>query len=148
MARQESTNTERNTHTMGAWDTGPFDNDDASDWLYDLENATDSGLIEAALRGVTEAGEDELEAADCCCALAAAELVAALRGQPPGKLPETADAWLEANEGMDVDSLVKTALTAVARIRKNSELKDQWEESADTAAWYASLDDVTQRLKS
>jgi hypothetical protein len=27
---------------MGAWDFGPFDNDDAGDWLYDLEKSLKS----------------------------------------------------------------------------------------------------------
>ena len=38
---------------MGAWDFGPFDNDDAGDWLYDLEKSSDTSVIAEALRKVT-----------------------------------------------------------------------------------------------
>ena len=134
---------------MGAWDIGSFDNDDASDWLYDLEESTDTSVIQAALDAVNESEEDSPEAPDCTCALAAAEIVAALRGYPLESLPENAQAWVDTHDGMEVSSLVKPALAAVERIRTNSELKDLWEDGgeSDAAKWHATLDDLTARLK-
>ena len=35
---------------MGAWGTAAFDNDDASDWVYELEK-DGIAAVEAALRG-------------------------------------------------------------------------------------------------
>jgi hypothetical protein len=65
---------------MGAWDIGPFDNDDAADWLYVLEESSDVSTIAAALGVITDIGDGYLEAPDCSNALAAVEIVAALRG--------------------------------------------------------------------
>ena len=132
---------------MGAWDSGTFDNDDATDWLYDLEESSDTSVIQAALTAVTDAGDEYLEAPDCACALAAAEIVAGLQGQPLDTLPDSAQSWVDAHEGMEVTSLVKPALAAVQRIRTNSELKELSDEGKDPAKWYASLDDLTSRLK-
>ncbi|HEX8372129.1 MAG TPA: DUF4259 domain-containing protein [Chthoniobacterales bacterium] len=131
---------------MGAWDFGPFDNDDAADWLYELESTSDTSAIVAALAVVTEAGDDYLEAPDCSNALAAVEIVAALRGSPLAKLPDNAKAWVAAHRALDTTSLVPIAQTVVQRIRTNSELKELWDESEEAAMWYATLDDVSSRL--
>jgi len=134
---------------MGAWDIGTFDNDDASDWLYDLEESTDTSVIQAALDAVNESDEDAPEAPDCICALAAAEIVAALRGYPLDSLPENAQSWVDTHDGLEVGSLVKSSLTAVERIRTNSELKELWDEASESecSKWHATLDDLTSRLK-
>ncbi len=130
---------------MGTWGFEAFDNDDASDWLYDLEESTDTSVIAAALEAVTENEGDDLEAPDCWCALAAAEIVAALRGHPPEKLPEEAQAWVDKRDGTDVSELVPSALQVIERIRTDSELKELWDESGG-ADWYASLDNLAARL--
>lgn len=130
---------------MGAWDFGTFDNDDATDWLYDLEESSDTSVIQAALEAVTDSDDDDLEPPDCICALAAAEIVAALRGYPLEKLPENALAWVDAHDGLDVATLVPSALTAIERIRSNAEAKELWDDS-DADAWQASLDDLVSRL--
>ena len=80
---------------MGAWDIGPFDNDDAADWLFALEVSSDTATIAAALGVITDIGNEYLEAPDCSNALAAVEIVAALRGHPIANLPDNAKAWVE-----------------------------------------------------
>lgn len=131
---------------MGAWDFGPFDNDDASDWLYELEDSSDTSVISAALSIVTEIGDEYLEAPDCSNALAAAEIVAALCGHPITKLPGNAKEWVDAHRSLDVSLLVPTAQAVIQRIRNNSELKELWDDSAKAAKWYATLDDLSSRL--
>jgi hypothetical protein len=131
---------------MGAWDFGPFDNDDASDWLCDLESSSDTSPISAALAIVTDIGDEYLEAPDCSNALAAVEVVAALRGHPIANMPDDVKAWIEARKGLDASALVPTALAVIQRIRTNSELKELWDESEEASKWYATLDDVSSRL--
>ena len=46
---------------MGTWGMGTFDDDGASDWVWELEEATDSGnvaTIAAALSGSRNAAHD------------------------------------------------------------------------------------------
>ncbi len=131
---------------MGAWDIGPFDNDDAADWLYALEASSDISTIAAALGVITDIGDEYLEAPDCWNALAAVEIIAALRGHPIATLPDNAKAWVEAHREFDVSSLVPTAQAVIQRIRSNSELNELWDESEEAAKWHATLDDVCARL--
>lgn len=131
---------------MGAWDIGPFDNDDASDWLFELEDSRDTSAIADALSAIIDLGEDYAEAPECSNAIAAAEVIAALRSHPAAKLPDTVQAWVEENQELEVSDLVPTAQTVVQRIRTESELKELWDESDDAGKWYATLDDLSARL--
>ena len=61
---------------MGTWGDGPFDDDNASDWVWELQEAHDWTIIETALRGAADAGADDyLEAPDGQIAWAAAAVV-------------------------------------------------------------------------
>ncbi|MEO8376787.1 MAG: DUF4259 domain-containing protein [Candidatus Sumerlaeota bacterium] len=131
---------------MGTWDFGPFDNDDASDWLFALEECDDLSVLSAALQAVNNIGGGYLEAAEGSNAIAAAEVVAALRGQPMENLPENAAAWVSENRKLDASSLVATSQSAITRIRTNSELKELFEESGEAEKWYKTLDDLSSRL--
>jgi hypothetical protein len=76
---------------LGAWGSGSFENDDASDWLGAFCDAPDKELISDALSTVAEMDADEyLEAPDCSVALAAAEVVAALKDPPNPDMPDDA----------------------------------------------------------
>jgi len=78
---------------MGAWGAGNFENDDALDWLAVLQA---EGLQAAggAIQDVLTLADDYLEATTCCAALAAAEVIAALRGRPASRLPDELVEWL------------------------------------------------------
>ncbi|MGC4014232.1 MAG: DUF4259 domain-containing protein [Luteolibacter sp.] len=129
---------------MGAWGIGAFENDDAADWLCDLEESSNGALIEAAL----QLNDAYLDAPGCVVAIAAAEVVAALLGRPMAKLPRKAVAWVGRNQGLDGVALVPLCVAAIRRIRNDSELKDLWEESSEMSNWEATLDDLVSRLTS
>ncbi len=133
---------------MSAWNAGPFDNDDASDWLYELEQSSDISVITAALGAVAGIGDDYLEAPECSMAIAAAEIVSALCGRSAEDLPDHAIAWVEEHQGLDVSALVQTAEAVIERIGSNSELKELWEETEHAGKWHASLTHLAARLDS
>ena len=81
---------------MSVLETSNFGNDEATDWLYDLEETYGAELLAEAFDTITK-GEFH-EQADCCIALAAAEIVAAAKGKPAPDLPEDARKWL-GNQG-------------------------------------------------
>ncbi|MDB5034324.1 MAG: hypothetical protein JWQ98_1565 [Chlorobi bacterium] len=132
---------------MGAWGSGSFQNDDASDWIADFGDDPDESLIVDALSAVVEMN-DYLEAPDCSVAIAAAEIVAALKGSPNPAMPE------EVREsmgilGMDADrDKVVLALKALERIKTDSELKELWDDAANPAEWYGAISDLETRLAS
>ena len=97
---------------MGAWGFLPFENDDALDWLDELEAAG----AEAIRGALANAGADYIEAPDGCVAIAAAAITSASQGNPPGDLPEDVASWVTAH-GQELGAEdVELALKAVTRV--------------------------------
>lgn len=135
---------------MGAWGVLAFDNDSACDWAYDLENARDLKLVEAALDKVMKSGSNYLDSEDACSALAACEVLARLGGRPGYKNPytETVDTWVAANHERirPPAELLDRARKVIDRILgENSELPELWDEG-DGEEWRAGVADLRERL--
>jgi Domain of unknown function (DUF4259) len=114
---------------MGAWGTGSFENDDAMDWVYELEESGVSFLKET-LEAVTGTPGEYVEVRECANAVAAAEVIASLRGGSPDSLPPEVRRWLGAHRKANPDKLVPLALQALHRIRTDDdcECKNVWDE--------------------
>jgi hypothetical protein len=126
-------------------DPGNFGNDDASDWVYDLEESSGADLLKEAFSAVNA---NNYEATDCRIALAAAEIVAAAKGKPPADLPERARKWLGNQEEVeDIKALAKKAITVVNKISVKSELRDEWEESDGWHEWQQAVEGLRRRLQ-
>ena len=133
---------------MGAWGSGSFENDDASDWIADFCDEPDKELISDALSTVAEMDADEyLEAPDCSAGIAAAEIVAALKGAANPELPDDVKECVAKLEMKADPRMASLALKAVGRIRTNSELKELWDESESPTEWYAAIDNLEARLR-
>jgi hypothetical protein len=133
---------------MGAWGHKSFENDDALDWVADLEKSTETNVIIEALNTVTDDAKDYLEAPECSIAIAAAEVVAALVGHGAASLPERVNEWLRGKPKPD-PSLIAKARRAIVAVLADSELKELWEENIeDFQRWTAVLDDLNSRLSS
>ncbi len=128
---------------MSAWGSGSFENEDARDFVCDLH----SKVIDD-LQGILScaAGQNEyLEAPDASVAVAAAEVIAALKGAPPDPLPVEIAKWVSRAPAASAD-LSELARQAVNRVRLNSELKDLWLEADGLNEWSAGLRNLEQRL--
>lgn len=132
---------------MGTWGIGAFENDTAVEWLYDFA-ANDFRLIDRTLAGVAAMqAVDDLDAEEACEVLAAAECVAAAAGFPIANLPAEVNDWVAENSPIQVKPLyVQMALTAVARVRSQSELKELWAETEEYGAWDTAVADLQSRL--
>ena len=131
---------------MGAWGTGHFENDDAGDWVWELEDARSLEPVAAAIAAV-EAATDYLEAPDATIALAAAETIAAAIGKPAPDLPDAVAAVVAVLPHPPDPDLIARARAAVERIASDSELRELWEETEDFAEWQSRISDLIQRLK-
>ena len=137
------------TALSGAWDTGSFDNDDALDWIWELSESNDLSVVESALENAVGAS-GYLEAPVGSMAIAAAEVVAALRGGPSAQLPSEVADWVKTHKFSVGSDLVETARNAILAVRntKSSELAQLWSESEELAdTWQADLDDLLKRLE-
>ena len=128
---------------MGAWNASSFDNDDAQDWLAELDESENIDLLVKALADVTE-NEGYVEAPEAQRAVAAAEVVAAMKGYPAVDLPDEAATWSRCHNSQD-STLTSLARQATTRIQVDSELKELWEED-DSAGWNAMMSDLSARL--
>ena len=128
--------------------TGTFDNDDAMEWLsgFGSDGAT---AAQGALEAITEMDPlDYLEAEIAAHALAAAEIVASSRYGDGSRLPKEALPSLKENASkIDAAKLLSTARKAVNRVLKNSELREQWEDSPDIEEWEDDVRELLERLK-
>lgn len=129
---------------MGSWGTKPFENDDASDWLYNLEESEDLSVIEEALEN---AKTDYLEAPEGSEILAASEIILALLGSKRKGLPDNAKEWISNNKKLDPTKLRKKAIKAIDKVlSKNSELDELWQESDDYKGWRKSVEQIKADL--
>jgi hypothetical protein len=138
---------------MGAWGWGSFENDEALDWVIDLERSKNLSVITGSLDAILGSDDDYLDATDCSMALAAAETVAALAGRPEPSLPDEVTRWTKDRqqepppEGPLVDDRDKAkARQAVEAILSDSELKELWEETDEFERWKATVTDLLERL--
>jgi hypothetical protein len=130
---------------MGAWGAGTFQNDTAVDWVAQLQESSDDSLLRHAIEPAAAIDGSYLDSGVAAIALAAAEVVAAAKGQPGGDLPESLSSWV-AQFGSDVgDDLPIPARQAVERIAASSELKELWDEAGDND-WNDVVGDLRARL--
>lgn len=133
----------------GAWDTGPFANDDALDWVWELSESDDLSLVRTTLESAANSS-GYLEAPTASMAIAAAEVVAALRGNPRRELPDEVTKWVQAHSVTVGDDLLRVARKAVENAKKgeSSELAQLWMDSDELMdAWLRDLDDLLKRLQ-
>jgi|SRR5262245_15364262 len=134
---------------MGAWGSGIFENDTASDWALTLEESTDPSLIADTLKSVLEIGGQYLEAPIAEEGLAAAEAVARMNGQwgTRDAYTEPMDRWIARYNQPPSGELVRNAIAVIDRVLSQpSELLELWTEVDECRSWSASLADLRARL--
>jgi hypothetical protein len=131
---------------MGAWDASSFGNDTANDWAYELDECSDLSLIESTLRRVADAGGEYIETSDGEEAIAAAEVLAWLRGNraPMSAYTEKIATWVDAHPIAPPSALVELAVAVLSRIqREPSELMELW---AGNSEWQSAMAGLEARL--
>src|SRR5688500_4610681 len=132
---------------MSIWGLSNFENDTAVEFLESL-NLNGPGLIRITLESVFE----NAAVSDCEEALAASEIIAAIKGKPADELPESArdfiDNYLaeESPEQEPISALNELAADAIDLIVTNSQLRELWELSPDFDKWFANEVDLQKRL--
>ncbi len=125
-----------------------FELDDAVEWLEAFES-DGAASVQSALDTLLEMdAADYIEGTDAAHGLAAAEMVAAARDDDTSRLPASIHAAFKEHKGEIEDAdLAASARKIVARILKNSELKDEAEAGDDAEEWADDIRELVERLK-
>ncbi|MBV1775341.1 DUF4259 domain-containing protein [Burkholderiaceae bacterium DAT-1] len=143
---------------MGTWGHSAFENDAASDWLADLYDAGNIAPVEKAIRAALPEkpsllkkllgakANTYLDADVASVALVAAEVLAALRGNPHASIPQELADFLQTHESSVSDELYSLAIGVVSRIGIDSELCELWQEAGEFVLWKEDLDLLVRRI--
>jgi hypothetical protein len=131
---------------MGAWGIGSFENDDALDWVIELEEAKNFRILADAFDIVLDQKDNQPDAHDCTLAICAAEVTAGLLGYPADDLPDEVLEWLDGRPDPS-EALVKMAHGSLSVILEDSELKLLWEETDEFEEWQEIVYDLQERLE-
>ena len=123
---------------MGAWGSGPFENDDALDFAGEIKTCDD--LLEEASIEV-----DFIEADKASRLIIVGECVAAMRGHGHADMPEDLAARI-ADFGEPSLELMECAQESVSIVITNSELADLWADGPDRAGFNLAMTDLIERL--
>lgn len=136
---------------MGAWGYGVFDNDTACDWTYELESCRDLSVVDGALEKILSRGPELVDSSDAKEALAAAEVIARLRGHwgVSNSYTETADTWVKRMSRLGpAEELAKKAVLAIDRIlAEPSEILEAWSDSRLLEKWRDGILELRARLE-
>ncbi|RZG64750.1 DUF4259 domain-containing protein [Acinetobacter junii] len=135
---------------MGTWSHESFGNDTANDWAYELEDATDFSVIEAALQMALDEGDEYLDADLAMEAIAAIEVIAKRlgKGTQSDVYTEKVDQWLETISEQPSDDLLSLAKRVLERIvADDSELKELWLESDEYELWLGNIQQLKDALQ-
>jgi hypothetical protein len=129
---------------MPGWGTGSFENEDAQNFLGTLHSKLPEDLQQIFVRIADH--PDYLGTPESGVAIAAAEVVATAKGNPPHTVPREIAEWVAKVEGAPSAEMSEVAQRAVVRVRTNSELKDLWLQAEGLNEWSAALRDLENRL--
>lgn len=127
---------------MGTWGIRPFENDEALDFLEEVEDAEDRlGALARPLEHVAFSG-DYLETADLTEAIAAAAVIGAVLKPEAAENEPYLPGWIaDVDRGGLDNALVETARKALRRAMHpgDNELHELWSEAAAAEEWQEDL---------
>lgn len=133
---------------MGAWGNSNFENDTATDWLNDfLAAPKESKIVEALYEILYQ--EEFIDSDESFEALAAAELIAAKRGDPSRDLPDEVNIKTDLACLLDptLNMTAKQAVEKIINFKGHSELRELWQESDEYNQWLEVQKGLIKRLQ-
>ena len=132
---------------MGALGSGPFENDDACDWLTELWEIPNITFIQRSLK-LTLVDHLYLGAPKGSVLIAACEVVAEGLGKGSADLPRQAKNWVLRHPRLPYSDVAPLAIRAAKRVLgTRSELNALWNEDQKLhAAWKAGVLELVGRL--
>lgn len=130
---------------MGTWGDGHFENDGALDFVVELTSQDSLAPIETAFDEILSVkGYIDVDYGEY--AIAAAEIIALLRGKPLTSLPDDVIQWHNQHQLKVNDALVAKAIQAV-ELTTNTERSEFAELRDELDGWANNITDLLARLR-
>jgi Domain of unknown function (DUF4259) len=125
---------------MGQWGESMFQSDGVRDFLSEFQDSRDFSLIENAVSIVLESDE-YMDVDDCYNVIAAAEIIAAIKGNISAEFPQDFGFKLNSLHERINDELIKALKKALNNVlrRDGSELVELWEDEDFLKDYYEDL---------
>ncbi len=137
---------------MGTWGIKNFDNETASDFVYEILEG-DHNIIHDTLNRAYQIGNQTCMNAQICeQALVVMEFLAGANGNPSLELFTEAQLWLRKNDpfgnlsSKEKHQVLEKAIDVLKHITGNSELKSLWERSGEYEKWLVVQNRLEDRL--
>ena len=136
------------TAHAGGWGTGAFENDDALDYVLELQEYDAYEMLQSSL-GEDCSSSDYIDAMVGARAIASAEIIAAIRGNPAPDLPDDLTDVVASLDGRVDTRLVGSAVSCVRNVldTDRSELAQLWREVSEHDDWKGAVKDLLKRLQ-
>lgn len=139
---------------MGTWGPESFENDSAMDWLDDLvqlDHDSFNFIISTLERSISSEmiyyGDRFADTYNIDTAIAAAEIVAALKGRPHKNLTKTIGEWVNNHRNYGNQYMIDLAIAAVTRALEVQEYRELWANPAIYDQWREVVSDLKIRLQ-
>jgi len=131
---------------MGAWGIGTFENDDAADWAFELEDSADLNPVRQALAATMDS-DGYLEIPEGACAVAAASVVAATFDGDLRDVPDEVGDWIDDHPDAATRGDARLAVDALERVMsEESELRNLWADTPEATKWAETVEKLRHRL--
>jgi hypothetical protein len=128
------------------WGAGLFQDDLATDFANHIVDGDDLAVLRRALAAAGQA-RGHLLYEFAVQGLIAAEVLAALGGQPAKTMPAELQDWVAGHQGQPIpDALWPLARSAVERVKEDSEISELWARSDQFGHWIGKVDDLLSRI--
>ena len=133
---------------MGAWGTGIFENDRALDQVYEITEGDDLEPLSSLFETI-EGEKEYIDADDGESLIAAAAVIAAVRGNESTDLPDALKVWISEKKPAADRAVALRAADLIDRILgPGSELAELWSESTEYfAAWESGARQLQSKLR-
>jgi hypothetical protein len=135
---------------MGTWSHESFGNDNACDWISELQGTNDLTFIAATLEAVIAKGDAYVEAPAAEEAIAAAETISRLQGNfgTRDAYSQGLDEWVGRVKLVPPRALALKTHQVLDRIlTEPSELLELWQEGNGADAWIKAVSDLRSRVR-
>lgn len=130
------------------WGVNTFDNNDAIEWLKDIEKNNDFKKVNTLIKSLNDLADlDDVVLKECTEALAAIELVASAKTDNFKTFPADKLEWLSNAEYSFSEAEIKAALKLAQSIKKDSEIRELFLDSPMLKTWNEYMDDLIKKLK-